>query len=45
MKSAFNAAQRVEVKEVVAAGFKGPEIRDELTKRRIEAVKVALLIN
>ena len=45
MESAFNAAQHVEVKEVVAAGFKGPEIRDELTKRRIEAVKVALLIN
>ncbi|PQJ88232.1 multifunctional CCA addition/repair protein [Aliivibrio sifiae] len=36
---AFEAAKNVEVKEVVAAGFKGPEIRDELTKRRIEAVK------
>jgi tRNA nucleotidyltransferase (CCA-adding enzyme) len=36
---AFEAAKNVEVKEVVAAGFKGPEIRDELSKRRIEAVK------
>ena len=36
---AFNAAKAVEVKEVVAAGFKGAEIREELTKRRIEAVK------
>lgn len=36
---AFEAAKAVEVKEVVAAGFKGAEIRDELSKRRIEAVK------
>ncbi|MGR6840654.1 multifunctional CCA addition/repair protein [Aliivibrio wodanis] len=36
---AFNAAKAVEVKEVVAAGFKGAEIREELSKRRIEAVK------
>lgn len=42
---AFEAAKNVEVKEVVAAGFKGPEIRDELSKRRIEAVKSALKIN
>ncbi|WP_375321252.1 multifunctional CCA addition/repair protein [Aliivibrio logei] len=41
---AFEAAKNVEVKEVVAAGFKGPEIRDELTKRRIEAVKDKLYI-
>ena len=36
---AFEAAKAVEVKEVVAAGFKGQEIREELTKRRVEAVK------
>ncbi|MCE7555815.1 multifunctional CCA addition/repair protein [Aliivibrio fischeri] len=38
-ESAFDAAKNVEVKDVVAAGFKGPEIREELSKRRIEAVK------
>ncbi|OCH09071.1 multifunctional CCA addition/repair protein [Aliivibrio fischeri] len=38
-EAAFDAAKMVEVKEVVAAGFKGQEIRDELNKRRIEAVK------
>ncbi|MUI54949.1 multifunctional CCA addition/repair protein [Aliivibrio fischeri] len=38
-EAAFDAAKNVEVKEVVAAGFKGPEIREELSKRRIEAVK------
>ncbi|MUJ38488.1 multifunctional CCA addition/repair protein [Aliivibrio fischeri] len=38
-EAAFDAAKKVEVKEVVAAGFKGPEIREELSKRRIEAVK------
>ncbi|MUJ24718.1 multifunctional CCA addition/repair protein [Aliivibrio fischeri] len=38
-EAAFDAAKNVEVKDVVAAGFKGPEIRDELSKRRIEAVK------
>ncbi len=38
-EAAFDAAKNVEVKDVVAAGFKGQEIRDELNKRRIEAVK------
>ncbi|MUK35966.1 multifunctional CCA addition/repair protein [Aliivibrio fischeri] len=38
-EAAFDAAKMVEVKKVVAAGFKGPEIREELSKRRIEAVK------
>ncbi|GEK13249.1 multifunctional CCA addition/repair protein [Aliivibrio fischeri] len=38
-EAAFDAAKNVEVKDVVAAGFKGPEIREELSKRRIEAVK------
>ncbi|CDL23806.1 tRNA nucleotidyltransferase [Klebsiella pneumoniae] len=31
-------AQSVSTKEVVAAGFKGAEIREELTRRRIAAV-------
>lgn len=39
---AFDAAKNVDVKEVVAAGFKGAEIREELSKRRIEAVKATL---
>ncbi|MCE7536610.1 multifunctional CCA addition/repair protein [Aliivibrio fischeri] len=38
-EAAFDAAKNVEVKDVVAAGFKGPEIREELSKRRIEAIK------
>ena len=42
---AFDVAKNVDVKEVVAAGFKGAEIREELSKRRIEAVKSALRIN
>ncbi|KAB2824319.1 multifunctional CCA addition/repair protein [Aliivibrio finisterrensis] len=41
-KMAFDAAKSVEVKEVVAAGFKGAEIREELSKRRVEAVKSKL---
>lgn len=43
-EAAFDAAKNVEVKDVVAAGFKGPEIRDELSKRRIEAIKDKLNI-
>ncbi|OEE16931.1 multifunctional CCA addition/repair protein [Aliivibrio fischeri] len=38
-EAAFDAAKNVEVKDVVAAGFKGQEIRYELNKRRIETVK------
>lgn len=37
-KNAFQAALSVEVKHIVAAGFKGAAIREELTKQRIEAV-------
>ncbi|MCG7498221.1 multifunctional CCA addition/repair protein [Vibrio sp. Of7-15] len=37
-QQAFTAAQHVEVKHIVAAGFKGAAIREELTKQRIEAV-------
>ncbi|MEZ9626299.1 multifunctional CCA addition/repair protein [Aliivibrio fischeri] len=43
-EAAFDAAKNVEVKDVVAAGFKGPEIREELSKRRIEAIKDKLNI-
>ncbi|MUK65989.1 multifunctional CCA addition/repair protein [Aliivibrio fischeri] len=43
-EAAFDAAKNVEVKDVVAAGFKGPKIREELSKRRIEAVKDKLNI-
>ncbi|WP_394212304.1 multifunctional CCA addition/repair protein [Enterovibrio calviensis] len=35
----FEAALSVEVKHIVAAGFQGPLIREELTRQRIEAVK------
>ena len=35
---AWEVAQSVSTKEVVAQGFKGPEIREELTRRRILAV-------
>ena len=41
-RAAFNAALTVNVQEIVNAGFKGPEIRDEVEKRRIQAVKVVL---
>ncbi len=39
LRNAFKAALSVEVKEIVASGVKGADIRTELTKRRIEAVK------
>ena len=35
---AWEVAQSVSTKEGVAAGFKGAEIREELTRRRIAAV-------
>lgn len=34
----FQAAQSVEVKPILDAGFKGAEIREQMTKRRVEAV-------
>ncbi|MEY0556369.1 multifunctional CCA addition/repair protein [Providencia sp. 1701011] len=37
-RQAFAIAQAVEVKPIVEQGFKGPEIRQELTRQRIEAV-------
>ncbi len=38
LREAWDVAKAVPTKEVVEAGFKGPEIREELTKRRIDAV-------
>jgi tRNA nucleotidyltransferase (CCA-adding enzyme) len=38
LREAWEAAKSVANKEVIDAGFKGPEIREELTRRRIQAV-------
>lgn len=38
LREAWEAAKSVTNKEVIDAGFKGPEIREELTRRRIQAV-------
>lgn len=38
LKEAFDVANLVEVKPIVKAGFKGSDIRDELTRQQIEAV-------
>ena len=38
LREAWEIARAVPTKDVVEAGFKGPAIRDELTKRRIQAV-------
>lgn len=38
LRAAWEIAQRVTNKEVIDAGFQGPKIREELTKRRTQAV-------
>ncbi|WHP31954.1 multifunctional CCA addition/repair protein [Trabulsiella odontotermitis] len=38
LREAWEVAKSVANKEVIDAGFKGPEIREELTRRRIQAV-------
>lgn len=38
LRAAWTAAQSVTNREVIEAGFSGPAIREELTKRRIKAV-------
>ena len=38
LREAWDVARAVPTREVVEAGFTGPEIREELTKRRIQAV-------
>lgn len=44
LRQAFALAQAVPTKDMVAAGFKGAEVREELTRRRV-AVLQAQLIN
>ncbi|MGR5238013.1 multifunctional CCA addition/repair protein [Vibrio alfacsensis] len=39
---AYQAATAVDVQAIIQDGFKGPAIRDEQEKRRIEAVRIAL---
>lgn len=39
LRQAFEVVQNVSTKEVVAAGFKGIEVREELTRRRIAALQ------
>ncbi|WP_305464253.1 multifunctional CCA addition/repair protein [Photobacterium leiognathi] len=41
-QAVFAIAQQVDVKEIVAAGFKGAEIREQLAAKRIEAVALHL---
>lgn len=43
LRQAFTLAQAVPTKEVVAAGFKGPEVREELTRRRIAVLQAELI--
>ncbi|MDI9221304.1 multifunctional CCA addition/repair protein [Pantoea sp. EA-12] len=43
LRQAFALAQAVPTKEVVAAGFKGPAVREELTRRRVMAVQEGLI--
>ena len=38
LRQAFSIAQSVSVKPIVEQGFQGPQIRDELTRQRIEKV-------
>ncbi|SMS01205.1 multifunctional CCA addition/repair protein [Vibrio mangrovi] len=41
-ETAYQAALKINVQDVITAGFNGAQIRDELNKRRIEAIKVTL---
>lgn len=43
LRQAFALAQAVPTKEVVAAGFKGPAVREELTRRRVIVVQEGLI--
>ncbi|MGK3124696.1 multifunctional CCA addition/repair protein [Candidatus Pantoea formicae] len=43
LRRAFTLAQAVPTKDVVAAGFKGPAVREELTRRRVIAVQEGLI--
>lgn len=39
LRKAFNEAQTVSVKPIVEQGFQGPQIREELTRQRIEHIE------
>lgn len=41
LRSMFEVANSVAIKDVIAAGFKGPEIKEEVRQRRIEAISQA----
>lgn len=40
-RKTFNAAKQLNAKELVAQGLKGKEIKDELAKQRIHAIKIS----
>ncbi len=42
LRQAFEAAQSVETASIIADGFEGPEIREELKRRRTKAISMAL---
>ncbi|WP_299019397.1 multifunctional CCA addition/repair protein [uncultured Photobacterium sp.] len=42
LQTAFSAAQNVDVKPIIEAGFKGKEIKEQLALRRTEAIKACL---
>lgn len=44
LRRAFALAQAVPTKAVIEAGFKGAEVREELTRRRVDAVAQGLAI-
>ncbi len=43
LRQAFALAQAVPVQQVIAAGFKGAEVREELGRRRIAAIEETLI--
>lgn len=43
LRQAFTLAQAVPTKDVVAAGFKGAEVREELTRRRVAVLQAELI--
>ncbi|MFC7778750.1 multifunctional CCA addition/repair protein [Pantoea sp. GCM10028869] len=43
LRQAFALAQAVPTKDVVAAGFKGAEVREELTRRRVVVLQAQLI--
>lgn len=43
LRQAFALAQAVPTKDVIAAGFKGSDVREELTRRRVTSVQEGLI--